>query len=146
MTTLDLSRRELAGLVRLRVVLAMLDAITLDLEASAVMLRPDRRETLRVITGLLATGIIEVRAAPLAGWAPDFSVFRDADGPFAVLLGSHWFQRPYPHRGPALAALHGQAGATLALSRFEDVWRSGHDISPAVLGILERARGRSGAP
>ena len=94
MTTLDLSRREIAGLVRLRVVLAMLDAITLDLEASAVMLRPDRRETLRVITGLLATGIIEVRAAPLAGWAPDFSVFRDADGPFAVLLGSHWFQRP----------------------------------------------------
>jgi len=140
LSTLDLSPRELERLRRIRLLLAEVNAVSLDAEAHGVLLRSDRQETLRSLTHLLATGVIEVRAAPLAGWAPDFSVFRGPAGPLAVLLGFHWFERPFPHRGPALASLHGPDEAGFALQRFEDLWTRGHDVGAAVLAVLERAR------
>ena len=146
LSTLHLAREDLARLRSIRLLLAEVSAMSLEVEAHAVMLRADKRETLGVLARLLAEGVIEVRSAPLGGWAPDFSVFRSAEGAFAVLLGFHWFERPFPHRGPALASLHGPEGARLARVRFEDLWRRAHDISPAVLGILARAeRGREAA-
>src|SRR5690606_38328816 len=84
-------------------------------------------------------GAAEVRSAPLGGWSPDFSVFHSEAGPSAVALGFHWFERPFPHRGPAFASIHGPAEAALALRRFEELWARAHDIGSAVLDILERA-------
>lgn len=139
LSTLDLGRRHLEGLRSLRLLLAEVSVVHLDLEAHAVMLRSDKREILRTLTGLLSEGVIEVRSSPLAGWTPDFSVFHSANGPSSVLLGFHWFEQPFPHRGPALAALHGPEAASLALHRFEEAWGRAHDIGAAVLSILERA-------
>ena len=145
LSTLDLVREDLVRLRSLRLLLAEVSAVSLELEAHTVMLRSDKRDTLRALAELLAEGVIEVRSAPLGGWAPDFSIFRSAEGAFAVLLGFHWFERPFPHRGPALSSLHGPEGARLARVRFEEAWRRAHDIGPAVLGILKRAeRGAQG--
>lgn len=139
LSTLDLGGAELGRVRDIRLLLAEVSAAQLDAEAHAVMLRSDKRETLRSLTARLAAGAIQVRSAPLGGWSPDFSIFRGPDGPLAVLLGFHWFERPFPHRGPAFASLHGSVPANAALTRFEEAWERGHDIGPAVLGILERA-------
>jgi hypothetical protein len=138
LSTLDLDAAEVARLRRLRLLLAEVNAVTLDVEAHALLLDESRGATLRHLGSLLTKGIIEIRAAPLAGWSPDFTVFSSEEGPEAVLLGYHWFQRPFPHRGPALASLHGPAEARRVRTRFDETWARAHDISPAVRGILER--------
>jgi hypothetical protein len=89
---------------------------------------------------------LELRAAPLAGWSPDFSVFRGPQGPQALLLGTHWFQRPYPHPGPALASLHRGDEAFHGARRFEELWTSAYDIGPAIQGILEGSLRRAEGP
>jgi hypothetical protein len=139
LSTLDLGRRELDGVRSIRLLLAEVNAVQLDSEAHGVMLQEDKRETLFALSERLAEGVIEVRSAPLGGWSPDFSIFHDALGAAAVLIGPHWFERPFPHRGPAFAALHGADAAAGALRRFQETWERAHDIGPAVRGILERA-------
>jgi hypothetical protein len=139
---LDFRRGELEGLGSLRLLLAEVNAVHLDAEAHAVMFRSEKRESIAMLTKLLGAGVIEVRSAPLGGWSPDFSVFRGQEGPSSVLIGFHWFERPFPHRGPALTSLHGPEGARLAGRRFEECWERAHDVGAAVLGILERARSR----
>ena len=139
LSTLDLARRELNTVRSIRLLLAEVNAVQLDSEAHGVMLREDKRETLYALSERLAEGVIEVRSAPLGGWSPDFSIFHDSQGAAAVLIGAHWFERPFPHRGPAFAALHGADAAAGALKRFEETWERAHDIGPAIRGILERA-------
>jgi hypothetical protein len=139
LSTLDLGRGELDGVRSIRLLLAEVNAVQLDAEAHGVMLREEKREVLHALSARLSQGIIEVRSAPLGGWSPDYSIFHDMHGPAAVLIGSHWFERPFPHRGPAFASLHGPEPATEALRRFEEAWERAHDIGLAVLGILERA-------
>lgn len=143
LSTLDLRPAELSQLEGLRLLLGEVNSVSLDAEAHALMRQPERGGSLRHLAGLLEDGLIEIRAAPLAGWSPDFTVFRRGGraAPFAVLLGFHWFQRPFPHRGPALASLHGPDGAATAGRRFHATWARAHDIRPAVRGILDRARG-----
>lgn len=141
LSTLDLEATKLEGLRRLRVLLAEVNATTLSVEAHGVLLEPHRGRTLRHLTALLDRGVVEVRAAPLGGWSPDYTVFRGPEGPRAVLLGLHWLERPFPHRGPALASLHGPDGAALAGRRFDESWNRAHDIRPAIQGILRRAQG-----
>ena len=142
LSALDLRSVELRSLRRLRLLLAEVSSASLGAEAHAVLADPERGRSLRHLSELLERGLVLVRAAPLAGWSPDFTVFHGGDGPRAVLLGFHWLERPFPYRGPALASLHGPAGAALAGRRFDETWGRAHDIRPAVLGILERA-GRS---
>jgi hypothetical protein len=139
LSTLDLGRGELDAVRSIRLLLAEINAVQLDAEAHGVMLREDKRETLYALSRRLSDGVIEVRSAPLGGWSPDFSIFHDLDGPAVVLIGPHWFERPFPHRGPAFAALHGVDAAVDALRRFDEAWEKAHDIGPAVLSILERA-------
>lgn len=139
-STLDLGRGELQGVRAIRLLLAEVSAVRLDAEAHAVAQDGEKRETLSALAELLARGVIEVRSSPLGGWAPDFSIFRKDALPQAVLLGFHWFERPFPHRGPAFASLQGPEAAGRALARFEEQWARAHDIGPAVLSILERAR------
>lgn len=140
LSTLDLEADEMEGLRRLRVLLAQVNATTLSAEAHGMLLGPRRGRTLRHLTDLLDQGVVQVRAAPLGGWSPDYTVFRGPEGARAVLLGLHWLERPFPHRGPALAGLHGPRGARLAGRRFDESWAQAHDIRPAIQGILQRAR------
>ena len=140
LSTLDLDAAELARVRRLRLLLAEVNAVSLDAEAHGLLQDPRRGAALRRLADLLDRGVIEIRAAPLAGWSPDFTVFSSDAGPEAALLGYHWFQRPFPHRGPALAALHGAGDARRVRARFEEAWGAAHDIGSAVEGILERSR------
>lgn len=138
----DLSARELAGLRRLRILVAEINAKTLEEEAFALFMDPGKRETLDRIQGLLHGGRLELRSAPLAGWSPDFSVFSDPGGPKALFLGLHWMLRPFPHRGPAWLACFGPEEAHRGHQRFEELWEKAHEIGPAVLRLLERATAR----
>lgn len=141
---LDLRAGELAGVGRIRVVLSEVNAVRLAGEADAALADPDKRQNVDVLRRLFQSARLELRAAPLAGWAPDFSVFSVQGRPEAVLVGPHWFQRPYPHPGPAFASVHrGPASAHVA-HRFEELWGSAHDIGPAIRGILEGAARREG--
>ena len=141
-TTVDLTRDELARVSSLRVLVAELSALRLDAEARALSTEPRRSDNVAQLLEMLESGRLEVRSAPLGGWSPDFTVFETAGAAHSVLTGFHWFERPYPHRGPALASLHAGDAARLAGTRFEDVWASAHDVGPAVWSILARASGQ----
>lgn len=143
LSTLDLTSVELSALTSFRVLVAELNALHLDAEARVLLTQPRRAHSVRLLAELLEGGVLEVRAAPLGGWSPDFTVFGDADGPAAVLTGFHWFDRPYAHRGPALTSLHGRDGALLAGRRHEELWKQAHDVGPAVWSLLARADARA---
>ena len=140
LSTVDLTPAELQGLEHFRVLVAELNALQLDGEARAIQSDPRRAPRVDLLREMLEAGRLEIRSAPLAGWSPDFTVFAGADGPTAVLSGSHWFERPYPHRGPALAALHRGDAARLAARRHSELWERAHDVGPAVWNILSKAR------
>ena len=146
LATLDLSEAELGKVHRVRLLLAEVSAAALDAEAHAVLHQPKVAENLRRLTALVHLGRIEVRSAPLGGWAPDFSVFRDHDGSFAVLIGPHRFGGGALHRGPEIASLHGAAAAARTAQRFHEIWEQAHDISPAIFGILTQAERRAHGP
>lgn len=139
LTGLDLRSDELRSLGRIRVLLAHVSALTLRAEAEAVLADRTKALTLKRLVRRIERGNIEVRAAPLAGWAPDFSVFHRSGRPWMLMVGLHWFARPYPHLGPALTSIHGRSGAALAAARFDDLWRRAHDIGPAILDVLHEA-------
>lgn len=144
---LDLGKDELGGLRRIRVVLAEVNAVRLGSEADAALSDPGRAGNVRLLVRLFEEARLELRAAPLAGWTPDFSVFSGEGGPEALLVGTHWFQRPYPHPGPALASLHRGEEAHRGARRFAELWASAYDIGSAILGILEASTRRvEGAP
>jgi hypothetical protein len=141
----DLSARELVGVRHLRVLVAEVNTQTVEAEAYALVMDPVKRMNLTRILTLLQTGILELRSAPLGGWSPDFSIFSGEEGPFSLLLGLHWFYRPFPHRGPAWATRFGAEEAALARARFEEIWRGAHDIRPAILRLVERTAVRASA-
>jgi hypothetical protein len=140
LTTVDLTSQELREVTSFRVLVTELSALRLDSEARGIENDPRRAVNVALLSGMLESGRLEVRSAPLGGWSPDFTVFGSAGVPFAVLCGFHWFERPYPHRGPALTAVHFGDAARLAAKRHEEVWHSAHDVGPAVWSILARAR------
>ena len=146
LSTLDLSEAELARMQRIRLLLAEVSAVTLDAEAHAVLHHAVMAANLRRLARLLHLGRIEVRSAPLGGWAPDFSIFRGDGGPFAALVGPHRFDRGTVHAGPVLASLHGAQDAARSAARFAEVWGRAHDIRPAIAGILARAEQGTPAP
>lgn len=139
LSTVDLTLEELENVRSLRVLISEVSALQLDAEARGLMGLPTRAPNVRVLTHLLEEGRLEVRSAPLGGWSPDFTVFAVDGAPLAVLTGFHAFERPYPHRGPALASLHGSSGAALAASRHAELWQAAHDIGPTLWTLLSRA-------
>jgi len=139
LSAVDLSAQELEGLQSLRVLVAGANAQTVEGEAYALAMDPMKRENLSRLLGLLQTGVMEIRSAPLGGWSPDFSVFSDDEGPQSLLLGLHWFHRPFPYRGPAWAARFGPEEASRAHLRFQELWAGSHNIGPAVRKLMERA-------
>ena len=143
LSTVDLTHREMEGVEHFRVLVAEMNALRLDAEARSLQSDAKRAPNAELLRGLLESGRLEIRSSPLAGWTPDFSVFSGPGGPIAVLVGLHWFERPYPHRGPALGAVHGEEAARLAARRHEEIWERAHDVGPAVWNILSKARVRA---
>lgn len=153
LTLVNLSAGELGGLKLLRVLLAEVNAFRMAAEAEAVLADPGRAGNVRLLLELLRAGRIQVRSAPMGGWAPDFSVFHRESVAWAALVGVHSFQHPSPFPGPIFVSEHRQGAATLAARRFESIWTRSHDVSEPVLGLLSsaadpevlrtRARGRS---
>ena len=134
----DLSAQELMGLRRFRVLVAEVNAQTVEGEAYALAIDPSKRENLTRILHLLQAGVMEIRSAPLGGWSPDFTVFSEETGPHSLLVGIHWFHRPFPFRGPAWTARFGPAEAARAQARFRELWEGAHDIGPAIRRLMER--------
>jgi hypothetical protein len=138
----DLSSQELNKLRRLRILVAEVNAHTVESEAYAMSADPSKQENLQRILNLFREGRLEIRSAPLGGWSPDFTVFSNQHGPNRLLLGLHWFHRPFPHRGPAWVINLGSEEAEMASKRFTDIWENAHDIGPAVRRLMERTAQR----
>ncbi len=135
----DLSEQEVTRIRSLRVLVAEVNARTVEEEAYALLQDSSKRQNLHRILALLRNGRLEIRSSPLGGWSPDFTVFSNESGPVAVLLGLHLFRRPFPYKGPTWAARFGPEEARRAHRRFEDLWEGAHEIGQAVRGIMERA-------
>ncbi|MBW3553862.1 MAG: hypothetical protein KY466_10135 [Gemmatimonadetes bacterium] len=138
LAALDLSAREVGGVERCRVLLGHLDAGTLADMAEAVPV--SARARLEVLASWAGSGRLEVRSAGIAGWTPDFSVFRGP--PDTALLGAHYFGSSHPSVGPSFTAtLDDPASIGLMAARFDELWGPGHDVLPAIRDVLERAHG-----
>ena len=124
LSSVDLTSASFASIEGIRVLLAELNALQLDAEAVAVQADPRRAPRVAVLRSMLESGRLEVRAAPLGGWSPDFTVFHSVQGPRWLLTGHHWFDRPFPHRGPAIASIHQGDGAARAAKRYDELWGS----------------------
>ncbi len=116
---MDLEKEEVGRIRHIRLLLCEVNALSLGAEAEATVANPGAGGNLELVLGLMRARRLSIRAAPLGGWTPDFSVFygEAPDGdtgekPEWALLGLHWFQH---------------------------LWDQAHDIGPAVLSILERA-------
>ena len=139
LSTVDLSAEELSRVEHFRVLVSEINALRLDAEARGLELDPRRAPNAELLRRLLEAGRMEVRSSPLAGWAPDFTVFSGPTGPTALLVGPHRFERPYPHRGPAFASVHRGDAARLGARRHEEIWSRAHDVGPAIWNILSKA-------
>ena len=142
----DLSHGEVEQARRMRVLVAEVNARTLEGEAYALLTDPGKRANLDRIVDLLRRGVLHLRSAPLGGWSPDFSLFCRDGKPQRLLLGLHWFHRPFPQRGPAWAMGFGPREASRARARFLDLWEQAHDISVPVLQLLEGVSERQERP
>lgn len=142
LVALDLDASHFEQLENQRVLVAELNALTLDAEARGIGSDPRRAPRVDLYRELLESGRLEIRAAPLGGWTPDFTVFSNSGGPTAVLLGHHWLEHPFPLRGPALGSVHYGPAAELAARRHAELWSNAHDVGPAIWSILSKARAR----
>ena len=139
LSAMDLGAAELGGLRRIRGLLAEMNALGLTAEAETLAGDRARRGRLRFLLERLGKGTLQVRLAPLAGWAPDFSVFHPAgEGDPVLLVGPHRLERPYPHPGPAFASLHRGPDAVRAGRRFDEIWERAHDLRGPLVRILGR--------
>jgi len=141
---MTLGREELGGLRRMRVLVAELNALALSGEADSMGADPSRRPRLEMLLLLFEEGRLYVRTAPLAGWDPDFTVF-GREEPVTVMLGPHWFERPYPHPGPAFGVVLDGEPARRAHARFEGLWSGAHDLRRPVEELIREALRRTGA-
>jgi hypothetical protein len=140
LSALDLGPGELGRLERIRVLLAEMNALSLAAEAAGLAARPGGGERLRFLIQGLEEGTLAVRLAPLAGWAPDFSVFHPPPGGEGVLVvGLHRLERPYPHPGPAFASVHRGADVARAAARFRELWARAHDLRAPLVRTLRGA-------
>ncbi|MGQ0560314.1 MAG: hypothetical protein ACT443_00405 [Gemmatimonadota bacterium] len=134
---LDLVESEVARLDCCRIMLGQLDA-------AALFDSPEPGQPrLGMLSDFARSGRLEIRTAPHHVWNPDFSIFGGLPGEAsAVLLGAHYFGRPYPLFGLAFTCVLTQPAAIRTCSRrFEELWQAGYDVLPVVLDTLDRAGG-----
>lgn len=166
---IDMSAGELAGVRRCRLLLGRLDVETLMDAGHDLLLNEARRASLERLLAFVRSGRIQVRAAGLQQWTPDFSVFRglrpvgsdrrvgagdgrdrgdsrsSAEG-CAVVLGPHHFARGHPMTGPNITAiLPGRAAADLATRRFEALFEQSYDVTGVVEELLAELLRSAGA-
>ena len=139
---ITLGSRELGGVQRMRVLVAELNALSLSGEAEVIGADLSRRPRLELLLRLFEGGRLSVRTAPLAGWDPDFTVF-GSEQPDTVVLGPHWFERPYPHPGPAFSVVLVGDPARRAHIRFEELWSAAHDLRHPIEELLREALRRT---
>lgn len=139
LSSIDLTQEELGSVEKLRVLVTEINAAGLKFEAEAILADPGRSDNLRVVMSLLAEERLSVRCAPLFDWTPNFSIFVPSHGRNTLFVGAHWFQIPYPSRGPALALLHRDTQVDRVHRWFQEMWELAHDIGPAVRGVFETA-------
>jgi hypothetical protein len=142
----SLRPHELGAPARLRILLSEIDVLTLASEAESMAVRRRDRERLELITGLLASETLLVRSAPLGGWAPDFSVFQGSSLSPTAIIGPHWLQRPYSHRGPALACVVSGSEALWLAERFRAIWNDAHEVRVPLARTLDEALARVPEP
>jgi len=136
---ITLQPKEIEGPRRIRVLLSDISVLTISAEAEAMAVTEPGRARLELLVRRLDDGSLGIRSSPLAGWSPDFSLFHDEAGDVKLLMGLHWFVRPYPHRGPALASLHlGEPSARIA-ERYSRLWEGAYDVAAPLQRILFRA-------
>jgi hypothetical protein len=146
---LDLTYPEVRGPGRVRVLLGQLDAAALldvapQRPDSGARRGPASGPDLEPLREWLRGGRLEVRSAGIGAWTPDFSVFALPDEPATSLLGAHYFGSPQLTVGPSVTAIIQGRDAELLRARFEELWDRGHDVAPAILQVLERARDGAG--
>jgi hypothetical protein len=155
---MTLGEKELGRIRRIRLLMAETNALSLSSEAEAMAADAERHIRLEFLAGLLRSDRLEVRISPLAGWSPDFTVFSVSppEGPgigpggptsadATLLVGPHWFERPYPHPGPAFVVVLRGEPALIGKRRFEEAWARGHDLRAPLLSLIQEALRRGTA-
>lgn len=138
---LDLDHHALPRLQRCRILIGRMDANFHEQAGDALHQHSAR---LRRLLGFVSTGRFEVRSAGIDTWLPDFSLYDGLHSPLngrrsALLLGAHYFERPYPVSGAALTALVTNPHAfTLARMRFDELWQRSYDVLPVITETLEQ--------
>lgn len=93
---------------------------------------------LLAIARFLDSGRLDIRAAGLLRWKPDFSVFRlPAPHPPIALVGAHYFSDPDVVGGPALTCvLRAPAAVRRVQRRFGELWNGARDVRDVVRAEL----------
>jgi hypothetical protein len=138
---LDLGGGELGLIQRCRVLLGRLDARTLEEMMGGGSRGPARQHALHALREFLTSGRVEVRAAGVVTWNPDFSILNglaDAPANAVALVGAHYFLRPYPVDGAAFTMmLTTPAPLAQVRARFEELWDQGYDVGEVVRAALD---------
>lgn len=131
---LDLQPSEAGGIERCRLMIGRFDAAMLHDAGSSV----SARGQLELLAAFAASGRLEIRTAPHHVWNPDFSVFTELPGnDAAVLLGAHYFGRPYPLHGLAFTCVLRNPDVVASCARrFEELWQAGYDVLPVIAATL----------
>lgn len=139
---LDLASAELDSVERCRLLLGRLDARTIEELIGGVERGPVKRDHLELLRGFLSSRRVEVRAAGIIAWNPDFSIFNgltDAPAPSLALVGAHYFLRPYPVDGAAFTMVLTESDTVGRLQRrFDELWDHGYDVGEVVRAALDQ--------
>lgn len=139
---LDLAGGELRSIRRCRVLLGRLDARALEEMMGGHERGPVRRHHLHLLKNFLASGRVEVRAAGIVTWNPDFSILgglHSAPASTIALVGAHYFLRPYPIEGAAFTmAITDPEPVRRLHQRFDELWDLGYDVGEVVRAALEQ--------
>lgn len=149
-----LSRADHADVAIAQVRLAHVDLVELELQrvrcrlllghldvAALAALGPSSAEArgrLLAIARFLDSGRLDIRAAGLLRWKPDFSVYRlPAPHDAVALVGAHYFIDPDVVGGPALTCvLRTPVSVQRVQRRFAELWHQARDVREVVRAEL----------
>ncbi len=134
--TLRLQPGDLDQVRSLRIVLTELTTAAWEVETHRALLNPRREPQLRALIEGIRSGRVEVRSAPLATWAPDFTLFHGVRTAPVALIGPHWLETGPGRRGPRMAFEVTGPDARRLASAYTRIWDDAYDVSPAVGRML----------
>lgn len=133
---IELPESALDGLRRCRMLIGRLDADTLAAPA------PELAGRIAGLRGFVESGRLELRAAGLVVWTPDFSLLHGIDSHptgHVALVGAHYLVRPSADGGPSLTCILDDADSVkVASTRFDELWEQGYDVTSTVHDALDR--------